>query len=77
MKILHCCLSCFYIDNYNYQENLLPRQNKIDGHDVSIIASTEVYINNTKLGYCEPKKYVNEDGIPVDAFLIEKYQFIN
>jgi glycosyltransferase involved in cell wall biosynthesis len=44
---------------------LLPRQNKIDGHDVSIIASTEVYINNTKLGYCEPKKYVNEDGIPV------------
>ena len=65
MKIVHCCLSCFYIDNYNYQENALPRQNKLDGHDVSIIASTETFINNTNLGYVQPSQYVNEDGIPV------------
>ncbi|MEN6460583.1 MAG: glycosyltransferase family 4 protein [Syntrophomonas sp.] len=65
MKIVHCCLSNFYIDNYNYQENVLPKQNRLDGHDVSIIASTETYINNTQLGYVEPRDYVNEDGIPV------------
>jgi len=65
MKIIHCCLSCFYIDNYNYQENVLPRQNKLDGHNVIIIASTETFINNSELGYVEPREYINEDGIPV------------
>lgn len=65
MKIIHCCLSCFYIDNFNYQENVLPRQNKADGHDVSILASTETYINNSQLGYIEPRNYINEYGIPV------------
>lgn len=62
MRITHCCLSNFYIDNYNYQENALPRQNKLDGHDVSIIASTETYMDN-KLVYVEPTEYVNRDGI--------------
>lgn len=65
MRILHCCLSCFYIDNYNYQENVLPRQNKIDGHEVLILASTETYIDNNKLGYIAPSTYVNENGIYV------------
>lgn len=65
MRILHCMLSCFYIDNYNYQENVLPRQNKADGHEVLIIASTETIINNKKLGYIKPSKYVNEDNINV------------
>jgi glycosyltransferase involved in cell wall biosynthesis len=65
MKILHCCLANFYVDNYGYQENILPKQNKLDGHDVSILASTETYLNDDKLGYVEPRKYINEDGIPV------------
>lgn len=65
MRILHCCLSCFYIDNYNYQENVLPRQNKVDGHEVLILASTETFIDNNKLGYVNPSEYVNEDGIKV------------
>lgn len=65
MRILHLCLGCFYIDGYNYQENILPRLNKEDGHEVEIIASTETYIDNQKLGYVEPSEYVNEDGIKV------------
>lgn len=64
MKILHCCLSCFYVDNFKYQENLLPRQNKLDGHIVKILASTEVFINS-ELGYINAGKYINEDGIEV------------
>lgn len=43
MKILHFCLSCFYIDNYDYQENQLVRVNVEDGHDVLVVASTETY----------------------------------
>lgn len=65
MKIAHLCLSCFYIDNFSYQENILPRQNKIDGNEIQIIASTEVYSDNKSLGYVLPGRYVNEDGIPV------------
>ena len=65
MKILHCCLAAFYIDGYGYQENILPKMHKLQGHDVKIIASTETYVDNKKLGYVDPKNYLNEDGIPV------------
>lgn len=44
---------------------MLPRQNKIDGHDVMILASTETFANNNKLTYIEPSRYINEDGIDV------------
>lgn len=65
MRILHCCLACFYIDNYNYQENILPRINKEDGHDVLIVASTQTFIDNKTLGYTEPKEYMTEFGVPI------------
>lgn len=65
MKILHCCLAVFYIDNYGYQENILPKHHKALGYNVKIIASTETYIDNKQLGYVEPKSYINEHGIPV------------
>lgn len=65
MRILHCCLSNFFIENYNYQENMLTRQNKSDGHEVMVIASTEVFTDNKSYGYVEPCDYVNKDGIRV------------
>ena len=65
MKILHLCLSCLYIDNYTYQENILPRINHEDGHDVRILASTETYVDNAHLGYVEPAEYVTEYGVPI------------
>ena len=65
MKILHLCLACFYIDGYNYQENVLPRLNKEDGHEVKIIASTETFVDNQTLGYVEPAEYVTEYGVPI------------
>jgi glycosyltransferase involved in cell wall biosynthesis len=64
MKILHLMLSNFYIDNYNYQENILPRINKKQGHEVKIIASTETYINGQQ-GYLKASRYHNEDDIEV------------
>lgn len=65
MKILHCCLANYYIDKYGYQENILPKQNKLDGHEVAIIASTETIKNNNELKYVLPGKYINDNGIPV------------
>lgn len=65
MKILHMMLSSFYIDNYSYQENILPRQNAKDGHQVEIIASTETFVNNQETGYLDKSTYKNSDGILV------------
>lgn len=65
MKILHLCLSCFYIDGYTYQENVLPRINREDGHEIRILASTETYVDNQHLGYVPPAEYVTEYGVPI------------
>lgn len=73
MKILHCCLSSFYIDDYNYQENILPSINKMDGHEVKIIASTETFVKNSKIGYIETGKYFTKDGIEINRVPYKKY----
>lgn len=73
MKILHCCLSCFYIDGYNYQENVLPSINKADGNEVKIIASTETFVKSSQIGYTNPGKYFNKDGIEVERIPYKRY----
>lgn len=65
MKILHCCLSCFYIDGYSYQENLLPHFNFLHGNEVEIIASTETFDREGHLSYLKPSEYKTEDGIKI------------
>lgn len=65
MKIAHLCLSCFYIDGFAYQENELAAQNRADGHDVLIIASTEQLDQNGTLHYGKPREYLGTDGITV------------
>lgn len=65
MKILHCCLAAFYIDNYGYQENFLPKMHKLQGHDVMILASTETFKDNMNLGYLKPSSYITENNIPI------------
>lgn len=73
MKVLHCCLASFYIDNYGYQENILPKMHKLQGHDVRIIASTETYIDNQRLGYVKPETYINENDIIVSRIPYVKW----
>lgn len=65
MKIVHCCLAAFYIDGFSYQENILPKFHKLQGHEVEIIASTETYLDNLKLGYVTPRTYFSSDNIRV------------
>lgn len=73
MRILHCCLAAFYIDDYGYQENILPKMHKAHGHDVMILASTETYIDNQKLGYLKPSSYFTKDNIPIIRLPYKKY----
>ena len=66
MKILHLMLACFYIDNYSYQENYLPKYHKLQGNDVKIVASLFTFDENGKGSMLKSaSEYVNEYGIPV------------
>jgi glycosyltransferase involved in cell wall biosynthesis len=65
MKVLHCCLAAFYIDDFGYQENILPRIHKQQGHEVEIIASTETYVDRVKRAHVASGSYVSTDGIRV------------
>lgn len=65
MKIVHVCLSCFYIDGYGYQENRLPAEHVKDGHDVTIIASTESFDEQRMPCYLQPGDYMGTDGARV------------
>lgn len=66
MKILHLCLSCFYIDRFGYQENLLVAEHVRAGHDVHVLASTETFDANGKLTYVAPASYMGADGAMVE-----------
>ena len=65
MKIVHLCLSCFFIDGRGYQENELVRQHVREGHDVLVIASTETHSPDGALMYVKPAEYVGEEGARV------------
>ena len=67
MKIVHLCLSNFYIDNFGYQENILPKYNKDDGHEVTIIASRFTY-QKGKPGLADVGEYINADGIKAVSY---------
>lgn len=66
MKIIHLCLGSFYPDGYSYQENLLPKFHKKQGHHVEVIASLQTFDKDGKPAYMpEAKTYQNEYDIKV------------
>lgn len=65
MKVVHFCLSCFYVDGYAYQENILVAEHVRAGHDVHVIASTESYDVHGRLTYLSPGSYIGTDGAAV------------
>lgn len=66
MKIVHLCLSAFFIDNYSYQENMLPKYHVKMGHEVTVIASLFSF-NKEGKGYFldEPSEYDDNNGYHV------------
>lgn len=72
MKIVHLCLGCFYIDNYSYQENMLPKFHKEMGYEVEVIASTLSFDKNGNGCNIAANKYINEYGIKVTRLPYKK-----
>ena len=65
-KIVHLCLSSFYIDGYSYQENMLPKYHVKLGYDVTVIASLVSYDKNGMRCYLKEGEYkCNRDGYKV------------
>jgi 1,2-diacylglycerol 3-alpha-glucosyltransferase len=65
MKIVHLCLSCFYVDGFAYQENQLVAQHVADGHEVTVIASTDSFDANKRPCNVEPADYLGTDSAQV------------
>lgn len=73
MKILHLCLGNYFIDGLSYQENMLTKQHKLMGFDVSAIASLQSYDKNGNICYdLTAGEYINENGIPVTRIPYKK-----
>ena len=86
MKIVHLCLSCFFIDNYSYQENMLPKYHVKMGHEVTVIASLVSFNKEGKPCLLpSPSERIDEDGYKVIRLgykeptkinrILRKYQF--
>jgi 1,2-diacylglycerol 3-alpha-glucosyltransferase len=66
MKVLHLCLACFYIDNYGYQENMLPKYHLLQGHDVQVLASLVSFDKNGNPCLLDKEsEYTSTDGYKV------------
>lgn len=62
MKIVHLCLSAFFIDNYSYQDNLLPKYHVKMGYDVTMIASLYSFNEKGKGCYLEGYSEYEDNG---------------
>lgn len=72
MKFVHVCLSNFYIDGYNYQENELVKAHIKMGVDVHVIASRENF-KDGRLIYDQPGGYIGVDGEKVTRLDYKKW----
>lgn len=73
MRVLHLCLSNWFIDGVGYQENELVRQHVADGHDVLVIASTETHDANGKIAYTDPAEYIGVEGVQIIRIPYRKF----
>lgn len=65
MKVCHICLSSFFIDGRLYQENELVLQHLADGHEVTVITSTETHADDGTVTYTKPGAYMGQEGAQV------------
>lgn len=65
MRIVHICLANFYIENMEYQENVLPRKHQEMGHEVFIITSRYTFNSFGEKSYRDVGDYITMDGVKV------------
>jgi glycosyltransferase involved in cell wall biosynthesis len=62
LRIVHVCLRSVYTEGMSYQDNLLPDQNVLDGHEVTVIAGCEKY-SDGKLVFASPEDRMTASGV--------------
>ncbi len=73
MRILHLCLSAFFIDNYSYQENMLAKYHVKQGHTVTVIASLFTFDKEGKGKWLqEATSYQDKNGFKVIRLAYKK-----
>lgn len=78
MKIVHLCLSSFFIDNYSYQENILPKFHLKMGNEVTVIASLFTFGKDGRGTYLSnPSEYSDNAGFKVIRLAYKKPFMIN
>lgn len=77
-RILHICLSAFFIDGYSYQENLLPKYHAKMGFDVTVIASLFTFNKEGKGTFLSSsQRYKDDNGFNVIRLSYKKPAFWN
>lgn len=78
MKIVHLCLSNFFIDNYSYQENMLTKYHVKMGHEVTVIASAFSFDEYGKGCFLPvPSERMDDNGYKVIRLAYKKPLKIN
>ncbi|MBP6688406.1 MAG: glycosyltransferase family 4 protein [Hyphomonadaceae bacterium] len=62
LRIAHICLASSYTEGMNYQDNILPAQNRADGHEVLVVADCTCYSNGKKITVSALNKTL-DDGV--------------
>lgn len=57
MKIVHIALTGPVSDGWNYQENLIPKYQALDGHDVTVIASKWIFSDKGSIALFDKTDY--------------------
>lgn len=65
MKVAHICLSDYYMDDRAYQENELVEEHIRQGHEVLVVASTQIFTTDRRREFVEPGHYRCDQGIEV------------
>lgn len=65
MKILHITLMGPYTDNWSYQDNILPKVHRQQGHSVTVIAPCQKHENGGEIVVTEPADYTVDGGVRV------------
>lgn len=74
MKILYLSLSGPFNDDWGYQDNLLPKYNVLDGHEVTVIAPTQVNSTDSSgFRYVNENTYFSKDGFKIIRVDFVKY----
>lgn len=73
MKILHIHLLGPYTDNWGYQENVLPRIQYNQGHEVTVLTNCQKHLPDNSIINVAPGEYIVDEGVHVIRIKMRKH----